>query len=166
MAFLKNIHSLEDLFLHTLEDIYFAENAIVKALPKMASKATNPELKQGFEAHLEETKRQVTRLEDIFKSLGKHPKGTECPAIEGIIEEADELAGEISDNEVKDTALAAAAQAVEHYEISRYGTLIALVRRLGHDEFVRPLRETLDEEKATDVKLTELSESLLLKKAA
>ena len=166
MANSKKIHTLDELFLHTLEDVYFAENAILKALPKMAKKAESTALKQGFETHLEETKGQVKRLDGIFKSLGKEAKGTECPAIEGIIEEANELAGEISDAEVRDAALAAAAQAVEHYEISRYGTLIALAQRLGHKEFVRPLQETLAEEKATEAKLTELSASTLLKKAA
>jgi len=166
MAIFKTIHSLDDLFLHTLEDIYFAENTILKALPKMEKKASNPALKQGFETHLEETRGQVERLESIFKSLGKDPKGTECPAIEGIVKEAEELAGEISDAEVKDAALAAAAQAVEHYEISRYSTLIALAQRLGHEDFVRPLEATLAEEKATDAKLTKLSESTLLRKAA
>jgi ferritin-like metal-binding protein YciE len=159
------IHNLEELFLHTLEDIYFAENAIVKALPTMAQKATNGELKHGFETHLKETKDHVSRLDGIFKSLGKPAKGTTCPAIEGIIEEADELA-EIRDGQVKDAALASIAQAVEHYEISRYGTLIAFARRLGHDDLVQPLQETLSEEKATDAKLTKLSESSILKKSA
>lgn len=159
------ISSLEELFLHTLEDVYFAENAIVKALPKMAGWSQNEKLKEGFETHLKETKEQISRLDEIFRGFDKEPKGTKCPAIEGIIEEASELAEEIADGPVKDVALAAAAQAVEHYEISRYGTLIAIAKQLERDECVQPLEETLAEEKATDAKLTELSESAILVEA-
>jgi ferritin-like metal-binding protein YciE len=162
----KSITTLEDLFLHTLQDIYFAENQITKALPLMAKKAGNAQLKEGFETHLAETKEQIVRLESVFKKLGKKAAGAECPAIEGIIEEAQELMSEIGDQHVLDTAMAAAAQAVEHYEISRYGTLIALAKQLGHDDCVKPLQETLAEEKATDAKLTKLSESASFKQAA
>lgn len=166
MASKKTIKTLDDLFLHTLQDIYFAENQIAKNLPTMAKKASNPELKQGFEQHLAETREQITRLNDVFGMLGEKPKGEECPAIEGIIEEAKELMGEIGDAHVLDVAIAAAAQAVEHYEISRYGTLIALARQLGHKDAVKLLQATLAEEKATDAKLTKLSESAVFKQAA
>ncbi len=166
MAVVKKIHSLEELFLHALQDVYFAENAIVKALPKMAGWTKNSELKSGFETHLEETKGHVERLKLVFQKLGQEAEGTKCPAIEGIIEETKELAGDIPDGPVKDAALAAAAQAVEHYEISRYGTLIALARQLGHDDVIKPLQDTLAEEKATDAKLAKLSASSLLSEAA
>ncbi len=162
----KPIKTLDDLFLHTLQDIYFAEHHIAKALPVMAKKSTNPALKEGFEQHLEETKGQIQRLEEIFELLGQKPKGEECPAIEGIIEEAKELMGEIGEPHVLDVAIAAAAQAVEHYEISRYGTLIALATQLGHKAAVKPLQATLAEEKATDAKLTKLSQSQVLHEAA
>ncbi len=160
MATSKPIKTMDDLFLHTLQDIYFAEHEITKALPAMAKKASNPALREGFETHLEETKEQIVRLEGIFEKLGVKAKGEECPAIEGIITEAKELMGEIGDAQVMDAAMAAAAQAVEHYEISRYGTLIALARQLGHHEAIRPLEATLAEEKATDAKLTKVAESL------
>jgi ferritin-like metal-binding protein YciE len=166
MATKKTINTLEDLFLHTLQDIYFAENEIAKNLPVMAKKSHNPELKHGFEAHLAETKGQIRRLEDVFKLLGQKAKGEECPAIEGILKEAEELMGEIGDAHVLDAAIAAAAQAVEHYEISRYGTLISLAKQLGHTNVVKPLQETLAEEKATDAKLTKIVESSEFKKAA
>jgi ferritin-like metal-binding protein YciE len=166
MATNKPIKTLDDLFLHTLQDVYFAENAIVKALPVMARKASNPGLKEGFEAHLTETKEQIVRLNGIFESLGEKAKGEKCPAIEGIIEEAKELMSEIGTGSVMDVALAAAAQAVEHYEISRYGTLISLARHLGKKEAIKPLQATLAEEKATDAKLTKLSESEVLHEAA
>jgi ferritin-like metal-binding protein YciE len=166
MALKKPIKTLGDLFLHTLQDIYFAEQQITKALPVMAKKATNKALKDGFESHLAETKEQIVRLEGVFKTLGEKPKGEECPAIEGIIAEAKELMGEIGDAHVLDVAMAAAAQAVEHYEISRYGTLIALAKQLGHKDVVKPLQETLAEEKATDAKLTKISEAAEFRQAA
>jgi ferritin-like metal-binding protein YciE len=166
MAAKKSINNLEELFLHTLSDIYFAEQAIVRALPQMVKKAGNEQLREGFEAHLEETKQQIKRLETVFQSCNQKAHGERCPAIEGIIEEANELAAEIGDAQTKDLALAAAAQAVEHYEISRYGTLISLAKRLGHKEAIKPLQETLAEEKAADVKLTKVSESVLMRDAA
>jgi ferritin-like metal-binding protein YciE len=164
--FSSDIHSMDDLFVHTLRDIYYAENQIVKALPKMIEKASNAGLKQAFEAHLRETQNHVTRLEQIFKMHGTEAKGVDCPAIDGIIEEADDVAGEIEDNGVMDPALAAAAQAVEHYEIARYGTLIAWARQLGRADCARILEKTLQEEKAADQKLTELAESRLNHMAA
>ena len=162
----KPIKDLDDLFLHPLHDIYFAEHAIIKALPLMARKASNASLKEGLEMHLEETKEQIVRLNGIFASLNEKAKSEKCPAIEGIIEEAKELMSEMRTGSVMDVALAAAAQAVEHYEISRYGTLISLARHLGKKEAIKPLQATLAEEQATDAKLTKLSESEVLHEAA
>jgi ferritin-like metal-binding protein YciE len=164
--FSKDIHSMEDLFAHTLQDIYYAERQIVKSLPKMIEKASPGELRSGFEKHLEETKGHVARLDKVFELQGDTPKGVTCPAIDGILEEADEIAGDIGDQEVLDAALAAAAQAVEHYEITRYGTLIAWARELGRTDAAALLEQTLKEEKATDAKLTELAEARLNRKAA
>src|SRR6185503_9245320 len=123
--FSKDIQTFDDLFLHTLQDIYYAENQITQALPTMISKATDPQLKQGFQTHLVETKNQIKRLEQVFALLGQSPKGVNCPAIDGIIKEADDVAGEVADKNVLDAALIASAQAVEHYEMNRYGTLVA-----------------------------------------
>jgi ferritin-like metal-binding protein YciE len=148
---------MDDLFLHSLQDIYYAEHQIAKAMPNMIEKATNPGLKAGFEAHLEETKNQISRLDQVFEKLGQKPKGTDCPAIDGIIKESDEVAGEIDDKSVMDAALITNAQAVEHYEINRYGTLIAWAESLGHEEVVRLLTTNLNEEKATNTKLTTLA---------
>ena len=164
--FTKDIKTLDDLFVHTLQDIYYAENQITKALPKMIGKATNPELKSGFETHLAETQNQIKRLERVFEMHGHSPKAVTCPAINGIIEEANELAGDIADKEVLDAALLASAQAVEHYEITRYGTLIAWAKRLGRDDCASVLAENLAEEKATDQRLTAMAESAINRKAA
>jgi ferritin-like metal-binding protein YciE len=155
--FTKDIKTMGDLFLHSLQDIYYAENQITKALPKMIDKATNPELKAGFKTHLEETKNQIARLDQVFQKLGKEPKGVDCPAIDGIIKESDDTAGEIADKHVLDAALVTNAQAVEHYEINRYGTLIAWAEDLGHPEVVRLLTTNLNEEKATNTKLNTLA---------
>lgn len=157
--FTKDIETLHDLFLHTLQDIYYAENQITKALPKMIAKATDPQLKAGFEQHLRETEGQIARLEQAFDSLGETAKAVNCPAIDGIIKEANEVAGDIADKAVLDAALIASAQAVEHYEITRYGTLIAWAGEMGHDRVVTLLQQTLDEEKATDDKLTQMATS-------
>jgi ferritin-like metal-binding protein YciE len=164
--FTKDVKTMDDLLLHTLQDIYYAENQILKALPKMIEKATNRDLTAGFKQHLEETKTHVSRLEQVFKLLGQEPKGTDCPAIDGIIEEADDIAGEVADKDVLDAALIAAAQAVEHYEITRYGTLVAWTQTLGRNDLAKVLERTLDEEKATDKKLTVLAERKINKKAA
>jgi len=155
--FSKDIKTMEDLFLHSLQDIYYAENQITKALPDMIEKATSRDLQAGFRTHLEETKNQIARLDKVFQKLGKEPKGTDCPAIDGIIKEAKEIAGEIEDKSVMDAALITNAQAVEHYEINRYGTLIAWAEELGHEEVVRLLTTNLNEEKATNTKLTTLA---------
>ena len=151
--FTKDIKSMEDLLIHGLQDIYYAEQQIIKSLPKMIDKATNRDLVIGLKAHLEETNKQVERLQKAFEKLGKEARGTQCPAIDGIIKEADEIAGEIEDKAVLDAAIVAAAQAVEHYEICRYGTLIAWAEELGHDEIVRFLTTNLNEEKAANTKL-------------
>ncbi len=164
--FTKDIKSLDDLFVHTLQDVYYAENQILKALPKMIEKATHAGLRQGFETHLRETEGQIGRLEQVFEMHGHKPKAVTCPAIDGIVKEANETAGEIADKEVLDAALLAAAQAVEHYEIARYGTLVAWAKRLGRDDCAAVLQQTLDEEKATDQKLTALAESRVNPKAA
>lgn len=157
--FSKDIKTFDDLFVHTLEDIYYAENQITKALPKMIEKATDPQLKQGFETHLRETEGQIKRLEQVFKMHGQEPKQVDCPAIDGIIKEANEIAGDVEDKNVLDAALIAAAQAVEHYEITRYGTLIAWAKQLGRSDCAAVLAETLAEEKATDEKLTTMAET-------
>ena len=155
--FTKDIVTFEDLFLHQLQDVYYAENQITKALPKMAAKATDAGLKAGFELHLSETHGQIERLERVFGLIGETPKGATCPAIEGIIKEANEVAGDIADPAVLDAALIASAQAVEHYEITRYGTLIAWANQLGRSEVAAILKQTLDEEYATDDKLTAMA---------
>ena len=159
--FSKDIATLQDLYIHQLQDIYYAEQQITKALPKMIAKATDPQLRQGFETHLTETEGQIARLERVFELEGLAPKGVTCPAIDGIIKEANETAGEVADKAVLDAALTAAAQAVEHYEIARYGTVIAWAKQLGRTEVASILAETLAEEKATDEKLTALAESKL-----
>jgi ferritin-like metal-binding protein YciE len=155
----KPIKSLDDLFVHTLEDIYYAEQKITKALPKMIEKVTDPQLKAGFQTHLAETKNQIKRLEQVFQMHGASPKAATCPAIDGIVEEANDIMSDASDPEVLDAAALAAAQAVEHYEITRYGTLIAWARQLGRSDCATVLQQTLDEEKATDLKLTQIAES-------
>lgn len=159
--FTRDIQTMDDLFLHQLQDVYYAEKQIAKALPKMTDKATSPDLKRGFETHLEETKVQIERLEEVFRLLGNEPKAVDCPAIDGILKEANEVAGEIADARVLDAALAASAQAVEHYEITRYGTLIAWAKELRLTELVPHFEATLAEEVATDRKLTALAEDRL-----
>jgi len=150
---------MNDLFIHQLQDVYYAEKQLVKALPKMAEKATDKLLKQGFLTHLDETKTHVQRLEEVFRMRGAEAKAVNCPAIDGIIKEANEIAGDVEDKNVLDAALIAAAQAVEHYEITRYGTLIAWAKQLGRSDCAAVLAETLAEEKATDEKLTSMAET-------
>ena len=164
--FSKDIKSLDDLFVHTLQDIYYAEKQIEKSLPDMIEKATNTELTNGFKKHLEETKGQIQRLEEVFRMHGHEPKGVDCPAIDGILEEAEEIAGDIADKQTMDAALIAAAQAVEHYEITRYGTLIAWAKELGRPDCASVLQKNLDEEKTTDEKLTKMATARINKKAA
>ena len=164
--FSKDIKTMNDLFVHTLQDIYYAENQIVKALPDMVEKSNDPQLKQGFQTHLRETENHVQRLDQIFKSIGEKAQGVDCPAIDGIIEEANDVAGEVDNASVLDAALIAAAQAVEHYEMTRYGTLIAWANQLGRADCASLLQQTLDEEKATDRKLTSMAERQVNRKAA
>ena len=149
---------LEDLFLDGLKDIYYAEKKITKALPKMARAAESGELVAGFEKHLAETEAQVERLEQVFQLLGKPARGKTCPAIDGILEEGEEIIQEYKGAPALDAGLVAAAQAVEHYEIARYGTLIAWAEQLGMGEAVDLLKSTLAEEEATDEALSALGE--------
>ena len=158
--------NLKELFVHTLKDIYYAENRIAKALPKMAERASAPGLRKGFEEHLKETKAQIKRLQQIFELCGERPSGEKCPAIDGILQEGEELMKEIKDDDTRDAGMIAAAQAVEHYEIARYGALVAWAGQLGMTDARNILRDTLAEEKDTDAKLTRLAEDKLNKKAA
>jgi ferritin-like metal-binding protein YciE len=151
--FTQDIKTMDDLFLHGLQDIYYAEHQITEALPKMINKATNRDLANGLKTHLEETNKQIERLDKVFQKLDKKPSSTQCPAMNGIIKEADEVVGEVADKAVLDAAIIAGAQAVEHYEICRYGTLIAWAQHLGHEEVVRFLTTNLNEEKAANTKL-------------
>jgi ferritin-like metal-binding protein YciE len=164
--FTKDIKTMDDLFVHTLRDIYYAEKQIEQALPTMIEKASDPSLKQTFQSHLGETKNHVKRVEQVFKLHGVDVKGVNCPAIDGIIEEADDVAGEVADKRVLDAALIAAAQAVEHYEMTRYGTLVAWAKQLGRSDCASVLQQNLDEEKAADQKLNTLAESYVNRKAA
>jgi ferritin-like metal-binding protein YciE len=164
--FTKDIKTMDDLFLHTLRDVYYAENRIVKSLPNMIESANDPQLKQGMEAHLKETEGHVRRLEDIFQMVGAKAASIDCPAIDGIIEEAEEVTGEADDKSVLDAAVIAAAQAVEHYEITRYGSLISWANQLGRNDVAEVLMKTLAEEKAADKKLTAVAESKVNVRAA
>ncbi len=164
--FSKDIQTLDDLFVHTLRDIYYAEKQIEEALPKMIDKATSPELKAGFEKHLRETRGHIERVEKVFEMHGVEAKEVDCPAIDGILEEADEVSGDVGDKEVLDAALIASAQAVEHYEMTRYGTLMAWAKQLGRDDCASVLAENLREEQATDKKLSALAETRINREAA
>jgi ferritin-like metal-binding protein YciE len=164
--FTKDIKTLNDLFVHQLKDVYYAENRIAKTLPEMIKKATNPELKQGFELHLTQTETHIKNVEEVFRMHGVEVEAVTCPAIDGIIKEADEVAGEVADKQVLDAALIAAAQAVEHYEMTRYGTLIAWAKKLGRADCASVLEKNLKDEKDTDAKLTRLAESEINRLAA
>ena len=164
--FTKPIKTLDDLFVHTLQDIYYAEQQITKSLPKMIDKAGDAALKGAFQAHLGETEQQIVRLERVFKMHGQEVKAVQCAAMDGILKEAAEVMGDCDDHAVRDAAMLSAAQAVEHYEITRYGTLVALAQRLGRDDCASVLKETLAEEVATDKKLTAIAESNVNLKAA
>jgi ferritin-like metal-binding protein YciE len=157
--FSKDIKTLDDLFVHTLKDIYYAEQQIAKNLPGMIDKASHADLKAGLSSHLGETRNHVKRLERVFKMHGVEPKAVDCPAIDGILKEAGEITGNIADSDVLDAAIVAASQAVEHYEITRYGSLIAWAEQLGRSDCAAVLEENLMEEKAADLKLTEIAES-------
>ncbi len=153
------VENLKDLYVAQIEDIYYAEKQITKALPKMAKKATNPELQAGFLKHLQETEGQIARLEEVFASLGIKPKAEKCEAITGIIKEAEEMMEESKTSEVLDAAMIAAAQKVEHYEMATYGTLAEYARTLGFKDQEKLLRATLKEEEACDQTLTQLAET-------
>lgn len=161
----SNPKTLNDLFVDTLKDVYYAEKQILKALPKMARAATSPGLKQAFEKHRDETETQVDRLGDVFEIIGKAPRGKTCDAILGIIEEAKSIMEEFEDSPALDAGLLAAAQAVEHYEISRYGTLKSWAQQLGLKDAAKLLDQTLREEIATDETLSKLGESSVNKQA-
>lgn len=158
--------TLNDLFLDTLKDIYYAEKQIVKALPKMAKAAQSGELKAGFEQHLEESEGHIERLEQVFEILGKPARGKTCEAILGIIEEGKSIMDEFKGTDAIDAGLVSAAQAVEHYEIARYGTLKTWAQQLGMADAAKLLDQTLSEEIATDQKLTKVAESNANRKAA
>ncbi len=153
------LDSIENLFVHELKDLLSAEKQLVKALPKMAKGASSDALRTAFEEHLEQTKEHVNRLEKIFTQIDKPSRAEHCKAMEGLVEEGADLLKEEGSPMVKDAALIGAAQRVEHYEIAAYGTTRALAELLGHSEAVELLQETLDEEKETDEKLTELAQS-------
>jgi ferritin-like metal-binding protein YciE len=164
--FSKDILNMDDLFVHQLRDIYYAEAQIMKALPKMIDKASNADLKNTLSEHIEQTKGHVVRLEEVFDMLDLDAEGVDCPAIDGILEEADDVSGEVEDKRVLDAALIAAAQAVEHYEMTRYGTLIAWAGEAGRTDCAKLLKQTLEEERAADRKLTKIAESEVNLKAA
>jgi ferritin-like metal-binding protein YciE len=155
----KDFHTLDDLFVHTLRDIYYAENRIVKALPDMIEKAFEPQLIQAFKSHLGETEKHISRLQEVFRMYDVEVKGVDCPAIDGILEEVDDLVDEIDDRTVLDAALIAAAQLVEHYEIARYDSLIAWAKELGRSDCASVLDKNLEEEKATSRKLTLIADA-------
>jgi ferritin-like metal-binding protein YciE len=158
--------TLNDLFLHTLKDVFYAEKQILKALPKMAKNAESEELRQAFETHRLETEGQIERLEKVFEMLGKPARGVQCEAINGIIEEGKEVMEDFADSEALDAGILAAAQAVEHYEITRYGSLKTWAQELGMNDAAKLLDQNLQEEKKTDKLLTELAEARVNKKAA
>jgi ferritin-like metal-binding protein YciE len=155
------LHSLDDLLLHDLKDLYNAEQQILKALPRMAKKASSPELRRAFEQHLKQTETQVQRLERIFDTIDEKPRGKTCKGMQGLIEEGKEMMSEDIEDDVLDAALIAAAQKVEHYEIAAYGTARTYAEMLGNREAARLLQQTLDEEGETDKKLSKLAESIV-----
>jgi len=152
--------ALKELYIDELKDIYNAENQLVKALPKMAKAANSEELRTGFEEHLEQTRGHVQRLEQIFKELGEKPSGKKCSGMEGLVAEGQEIMGEDFEDDVMDAALISAAQRVEHYEIAAYGTVRTYAELLGEDTAVQLLEQTLEEEKETDQKLTDMASEI------
>lgn len=153
-----SIETLDDLFLHTLKDVLYAERKILKALPKMERKATDPKLKAALSSHRDETEDHVVRLEEVFESLGKPARGAKCDAMVGLVEEAEGLMADIDNAETMDAALISLAQAVEHYEIARYGTLVAWAKELDQPKAAALLKTTLDEEYGADKALSKLAE--------
>lgn len=158
---MASLNSIEDLLVQEIKDLYSAENQLLKALPKMAKAATDPDLKAGFEQHLEETKVHVDRLEEVAKLLDATPRGKSCKAMKGLIEEGSEAVSEDGEDAIRDLAIIIAAQKVEHYEIAGYGSARALAEMLGNEEVVDLLQMTLDEEGATDKKLTEVAMAIV-----
>jgi ferritin-like metal-binding protein YciE len=158
LFFNKELNSLEDLFWMELCDLYDAENRLIDALPNMAEAASTPSLKKAFNKHLTQTKRQLSRLEQIFVNLGKSAKRETCDAMKGLIKEGDEIISASGDSNVRDAALISAAQRVEHYEMAGYGTVRTFAEHLGHADAARLLQMTLDEEKETDQELTQIAE--------
>jgi ferritin-like metal-binding protein YciE len=158
--------TIDDLFMHFLQDIYYAERQLLKALPKMAKGAQESSLKEAFTSHRTETEHQIERLEQVFEKMGKRPKAIPCEAIKGLIEETEEVLEESDAGAVRDAGLIACGQAVEHYEMARYGALIAWAQAGGHDEVVSLLQQTLNEEKKADSLLNELAVSRINKSAA
>jgi ferritin-like metal-binding protein YciE len=163
--FSDDIETMEHLFVHSLQDIYYAEHQIEKSLPDMIEKASDSELKRAFQMHLRQTKGQIKRLDRVFKKLKRTSQGTKCPAIDGILDEASDIAGDVGDKLVLNAALIAAAQAVEHYEITRYGTLTSWAKLLGHTDVSKLLFMSLKEEKDTDKKLNDIAKRKINKKA-
>jgi ferritin-like metal-binding protein YciE len=163
---MPKIRSFEDLFLDELKDLFNAEQQLTRALPKMAKAASTPELKEAFQEHLEVTREQVRRLEQVFGEIGAPVKGKTCQAMKGLIEEGQELVKEGMESEVLDAGLIGAAQRVEHYEIAAYGTVRTMAEALGHRKAVKLLEQTLKEEKAADEKLTRIAESVVNVRAA
>ena len=162
----KDISNLQDLFMHQLEMIYYAEQQLQKTIPQMAAKISDASLKSGAENHLKETKAQIKRLEQVFEAMGKKPEATTCPTMNGLIEECEDVLDTVSDEHLCDAAIIAAMQAVEHHEITTYGTLIAWARQLGRKEVVKLLEDTIQEEKAMDKKLTDMAVSKINRMAA
>lgn len=160
------IENLDDLFLHTLKDVLYAERKILKVLPKMERKATDAKLKAAFASHRDETEDHVTRLEEVFESLGKAARGAKCDAMVGLVEEAEGMMADIDDTETMDAALISLAQAVEHYEIARYGTLVVWAQQLGHSNAAALLKSTLDEEYGADKAMSKLAQTRLNAAAA
>jgi len=163
---MPKMKSMEDLFYGLLQDVYYAEKQLLKALPKMAKNATSPELEKAFLQHRDETETQVERLEKAFEMIGKTAKGKKCEAIIGLVEEGEEVIKEAEDDDVRDAGIVGAAQAVEHYEIARYGTMIAWARQLGMNDAASLLEQTLEQEYNADRLLTELAEGRLNREAA
>lgn len=160
------MNDLNALFKHFVRDIYYAEKKILRTLPKMARNASSDQLREAFEEHQGETETHVERLEQVFELLGLKPRGVTCEAIDGILEEGSEIMEEAEKGDTRDAGMIAAAQAVEHYEMTRYGTMVSWARQLGHSEAADILQTTLDEERAADRKLTDLAEGQLNKAAA
>ena len=160
------VNTLNDLFIETLKDLYYVEKKLVKTLPTMAQKASSEELKQAIQSHLSETEIHVQRLEQVFALLDKKASGKTCEAIEGLIREAEEVMGQIANEQTLDAAIISSAQTVEHYEIARYGTLACWAAEIGNSEVAELLEQTLEEEKAADEKLSEIAEDAVNERAA